>query len=298
MRYSLVNRVRGAFLGAFLGESLAKPNSPNLGKIAVLGTESLISLGKLDVDDWLKRQQQANIELETNINSWGQIILATLPVAIFFHEDTGKMRENILEVQKIWNWQNEPVVRDASLIIGYAIAQSLNEKLNPHSLISEMVSFLDQTSTSLPQQLIKVNDLLKKGAGLETARRELSSAEKLTSNIGLAFYCFLSTLEDFPLTVLRANQNHDFANQNVTGAIAGVLSGSYNSTVGIPVNWQISPSVTNSPAWGLENFTQILKLADTMMAVWSGVYNFSNDCGKCVETRYTIFAAPHIIRRR
>ena len=298
MRYSLVNRVRGAFLGAFLGESLAKPNSFNLGKIAVLGTESLISLGKLDVDDWLKRQQQANIKLETNINSWEQIILATLPVAIFFHEDTGKMRENILEVQKIWNWQNEPVVRDASLIIGYAIAQSLNEKLNPHSLISEMVSFLDQTSTSLPQQLIKVNDLLKKGAGLETARRELSSAEKLTSNIGLAFYCFLSTLEDFPLTVLRANQNHDFANQNVTGAIAGVLSGSYNTTVGIPVNWQISPSVTNSPAWGLENFTQILKLADTMMAVWSGVYNFSNDCGKCVETRYTIFAAPHIIRRR
>ena len=298
MRYSLVNRVRGAFLGAFLGENLANPNSFNLGKIAVLGMESFISLGKLDVDDWLKRQQQAGIELETNINSWGQIILATLPVAIFFHEDTGKMREKILEVQKIWNRLNEPMLRDASLIIGYAIAQSLNEKLNPHSLISETVSFLDKTSTSLPQQLIKVNDLLNKGAGLEIAQRELSSSEKLTSNIGLAFYCFVSTLEDFPLTVLRANQNHDFANQDITSAIAGVLSGSYNSTVGIPVNWQISPSVTNSPAWGVENFTQILKLADTMMAVWSGVYNFRDDCGECAETRYTIFAAPHIIRRR
>ncbi len=298
MRYSLVSRVRGAFLGAFLGESLTNPNNCNLGKVAVLGTESLISLGKLDVDDWLKRQQQAGIELETNINSWGQIILATLPVVMFFHEDTGKMREKILEVQKIWNRQNEPIVRDASLIIGYAIAQSLNEKLNPHSLISEMVSFLDKTSTSLPQQLINVNDLLKKGAGLEIAQRELSSTEQLTSNIGLAFYCFGSTLEDFPLTVLRANQNHDFANQDVTSAIAGVLSGSYNSTVGIPVNWQISPSVTKSPAWGLENFTQILKLADRMMAVWSGVYNFRDDCGECVETRYTIFAAPHIIRRR
>jgi ADP-ribosylglycohydrolase len=291
MRYSLVNRVKGAFLGAFLGESLSNPNSCSLGKIAVLGTESLISLGKLDVDDWLKRQETADIKLETNINSWGQIILATLPVAIFFHENTDRMRENILDVQRIFNWQDEPVIRDASLIIGYAIAQSLNEKLNPRTLISETVSFLDQTSTSIPQQLIKVNDLLKKGAGLETARREFSSPEKLTSNIGLAFYCFLSTLEDFPLTVLRANQD-------ITGAIAGALSGAYNSIVSIPVDWQIFPSITNSPAWGLESFAEMLKLADTMMAVWSGVYNFSDDFGKSVETRYTVFAAPHIIRRR
>ncbi|MEI6442146.1 MAG: ADP-ribosylglycohydrolase family protein [Nostocales cyanobacterium ELA583] len=298
MRYSLVSRVRGAFLGAFLGESLTNPNNCNLGKVAVLGTESLISLGKLDVNDWLKRQQQAGIKLETNINSWGQIILATLPVVMFFHEDTGKMRENILEVQKILNWQNEPIVRDVSLIIGYAIAQSLNEKLNPHTLISETVSFLDKTSTLLPQQLIKVNNLLKKGTGLETARGELSSPEKLTSNIGLAFYCFLSTLEDFPLTILRANKNHNFANQDVTGAIAGALSGAYNSTVGIPVNWQIFPSVINAPGWGLESFAQILQLADRMMSVWAGVYDFNNNCGEFVETGYTIFAAPHIIRFR
>jgi hypothetical protein len=298
MRYSLVNRVRGAFLGAFLGESLSNPNGVNLDRIAVLGTESLISLGRLDVEDWLKRQEATDIKLEKNISSWGQMILATLPVVMFFHENPVKMRENILELQKIWKWQDEPIVRDGSLIIGYAIAQSLNEKLNPRTLISETVSFLDKTSTSLPQQLIKVNDLLKRGVGLETATRELSSPEQLTSNIGLAVYCFLSTLEDFSFTILRANQNHDFASPDVTGAIAGGLSGAYNSMVGIPVNWQISSSVTNSPTWGLENFAQMLKLADTMMAVWAGVYDFSDNFGESVETRYTVFAAPHIIRRR
>ncbi len=294
MRYSLVNRVRGAFLGAFLGESLSNPKICNLGKIAVLGTESLISLGKLDVDDWLKRQEKAGIELDTNINSWGQIILATLPVVIFFHENPVKMRENILELLKIFNWQYEPVVKDASLIIGYAIAQSLNERLNPLNLIPETVSFLGKTATFLPQKLIKVNTLLEKKATLATAQRELSSPEKLTSNISLAFYCFLSTLEDFPLTVLRANQNHDFANQDVTGAIAGGLSGAYNSIVGIPVNWQISASPTNS----VYSFAQILKLADTMMAVWSGVYELNDDFGEFVDTGSTIFAAPHIMRRR
>ncbi len=293
MRYSLINRVRGSFLGAFLGESLANPNSCNLGKIAVLGTQSLISLGRLDIDDWLQRQEQAGIELETNIHSWRQIILATLPVAIFFHENTDRMRENILEVQRIFNCQNEPIVRDASLIIGYAIAQSLNEKLDPCTLISKTVRFLDKTSTTLPQQLIKVNDLLKKEVGLATAQRELNSPEKLTNCISLALYCFVSTLEDFPLTVLRANQNQD-----VTGIIAGALSGAYNSTVGIPVNWQISSSCTNSSGWGLHSFSQMLKLADIMMAVWSGVYNLSDNCGEFVDTGYTIFAAPHIIRRR
>jgi len=84
MGYSLLHRVRGTFLGAFLGERLSHSGGFNLGEIAVLGTESLISLGELDIDDWLKRQQQAGIKLETNINSWGQMILATLPVAIFF----------------------------------------------------------------------------------------------------------------------------------------------------------------------------------------------------------------------
>ena len=298
MRYSLLHRVRGTFLGAFLGERLSHSGGFNLGEIAVLGTESLISLGELDIDDWLKRQQQAGIKLETNINSWGQIILATLPVAIFFHDDIEKMRANILEVQRICNCPDEVIVRDASLIIGYAIAQSLTEKLNPSTLISEIINFLDQTSTYLPEQLIKVNDLLKTDVSLDIAVSELSSPEKLTSNIGLAVYCFLSTLEDFSLTVLRASRNHGGDNQNVISAITGALSGAYNSTMGIPVNWQISASVSNSGAWGLESFTQILRLADKMIGMWAGVYDWSDDFGEFLETRYTIFAAPHIIRRR
>ncbi|MFM7406036.1 MAG: ADP-ribosylglycohydrolase family protein [Cuspidothrix sp.] len=297
MRYSLLERVRGTFLGAFLGESLSHPDICNLGKIAVVGTESLISLGRLDVDDWLNRQQQTGIKLETNIDLWGQIILATLPVVVFFHDDMEKMRVNILEVQKIWSCSDEVILQDGSLIIGYAIAQCLNEKLNPSTLISETINFLGQTSTSLSQQLIKVNDLLKTGASLDIAVRELTSPEKLTTNIGLAVYCFLSTLEDFSLTVLRASQNHG-TNQNLTSAIAGALSGTYNSIVGIPVDWQISPSVSHSGTWGLENFTQMLRLTDKMIAVWAGVYDWSNDFGDVLDTRYTIFAAPHIIRRR
>jgi hypothetical protein len=42
----------------------------------------------------------------------------------------------------------------------------------------------------------------------------------------------------------------------------------------------------------------MLELADRMMAVWSGAYNFGDDFGEFTNKGYTIFAAPKIIRRR
>jgi len=292
MRYSLVSRVRGTFLGAFLGgEILGVPNGCNLGETAVLGSESLIALGKLDVDDWLKRHQQASVDIHTNNTSSGKIIISTLPVTLFFHENKLKLRENLLQVLQIW--ENDPVTRDTTLALGYAIAQSLTEKFHPLTLIPQTISFLGETETSIPHQLLKVNTLLQEQARLEKVQSELSKQEKLSNNIALAFYCFLSTLEDFRLTVLRANQNN--SQEDFTSIIAGALSGSHNSTSGIPINWQILSSQTNS-VWGLKSFSQMLELADALMAVWSGAYN--PDSNPLIEEQTTIFAAPRVIRPR
>jgi ADP-ribosylglycohydrolase len=303
MRYSLINRVRGAFLGAFIGENLARQNPGNLGKMAILGSESLIALGSLDVDDWLKRYQQASVELETSNIAWGEIILATLPVAIFYHEDSIKLKHNLQQVLQIW--KTEPILQDAALVIGYAIAQSLTEKLHPLTLIPQTISFLEETTTSIPQNLLKVNSLLQQGARLEQVRAELSKQEELSNNIALAFYYFLSTLEDFRLTVLRAtHQENDRQREHFSlksqslSAITGVLSGAYNSTAGIPVNWQVLFSGTKQ-AWGNSNFTQILELADALVAVWAGVYNFDPEKSVLSDLALLpIFAAPRVIRPR
>jgi hypothetical protein len=308
MRYSLISRVRGIFIGAFLGENLAAENPDDLGKMAILGSQSLIALGRLDIDDWLKRQQQANLVLEKTDNAWGKIILATLPVAIFFHEDNIKLKKNLLQVLKIWD--TEPIVIDAALAIGYAIAQSLTEQLDPLTLIPQTISFLGDTTTPLIQKLLKINTLLVQNAGLEQARTELGKQEQLSSNIGLAFYCFLSTLENWRLTVLRATDNsskQDFwsLTSYPRGAMTGALSGAYNSTAGIPINWQLL--AINSPAWGMNRFSQILELADALVAIWSGVYDITPDTNKstkegygknCELTQLSIFAAPRVIRPR
>jgi hypothetical protein len=314
MHYSLVNRVRGIFLGALLGEILANQNACDLGELAVLGSQSLIRLGRLDGDDWLNIYQntcqniyqQTSVDLRTSNIPWGKTIVATLPVAIFFHEDTVKLKDNLQHLLKLW--QTEPAVIDAALVMGYAITKCLTETLDPVEFIPQTISFLGETTTHIPQKLLKVNNLLAQGIGLEQVRTEFNRPEQPGNPIALAFYCFLSSLEDFPLTVLRANSSSLQAHSSsLTGALAGALSGAYNSTIGIPAHWQTLFSASNPPVWGMKSFSQILELADILVTVWSGEYNISSQSQELTKagsdinwelTPLSIFAAPRVIRPR
>ncbi|MBW4645438.1 MAG: ADP-ribosylglycohydrolase family protein [Goleter apudmare HA4340-LM2] len=327
MRYSLVSRFRGTLLGALLGARLASSQDKQLNrrcdvdKIAVLGVQSLITLGKLDLDDWRERQRQNSLHLDPTDEISPNLILSTLPVALFFHENIIKLRQNLLRVLQIW--EDDPVVRDGTLAVGYAIAQILTEKLHPQTLIPEAIAFIGETPTSLPQQLLKVNDLLDRGAGLDRAQAELSKEEKQSSAIAMAFYCFLNTLEDYRLAVSRATRTGDVwceddenLHPQTISAITGALSGAYNSTTGIPLTWQVFYLQPNSTAWGMTNFSQMLKLADGLVAVWSGVYNFDpspiglqpEGCvmsgeqaslllGEAVDS-LCVYASPRVIRSR
>ncbi|MEH1910194.1 MAG: ADP-ribosylglycohydrolase family protein [Nostoc sp.] len=314
MRYSPISRFRGTLLGAFLGESLASGGEIqfqsylDLGRIAVLGTQSLIALGRLDLDDWIGRQQEESLHLVTTDDISIKIIIATLPVALFFHENPIKLRQNLLHVLKIW--EDDPVVRDGTLAVGYAIALALTEKLDPSTLIEQIISFIGETPTSIPKNLLRVQNLLEQGAGLSRAQAEFAKEEKLSKIIPMAFYCFLSTLEDFRLAVLRATYNGNSQVQDATplssqatGAITGALSGAYNGTGGIPVNWQVLLLQRNSPAWGLTSFSQMLKLTDAFVAVWSGVYDLSLNPRDLTEEGFevallSVYAAPRVIRSR
>ncbi|MCL6752290.1 ADP-ribosylglycohydrolase family protein [Nostoc sp. CCCryo 231-06] len=313
MRYSPISRFRGTLLGAFLGESLATGDIQSqsyldLERMAVLGTESLIALGRLDLDDWIARQQQESLHLAATDDICIKIILATLPVALFFHENPIKLRQNLLDVLKIW--EDDPIVRDGTLAVGYAIALALTEKLNPLTVIPQTISFIGQTPTSIPKKLLTVQNLLEQGAGLSRAQAEFAREEKLSNTIAMAFYCFLSTLEDFRLAVLRATYNGNFKVQHATplslqptGAITGALSGAYNGIGGIPVNWQVLLLQRNSPTWGLTSFSQMLELTDALVAVWSGVYDLTLNPRELTEegseaALLSVYSAPRVIRSR
>ncbi|MEH2046451.1 ADP-ribosylglycohydrolase family protein [Nostoc sp.] len=308
MRYSPISRFKGTLLGAFLGGSLASDGKVefesylDLGRMAVLGIQSLIALGRLDLDDWIERQQEESPHLVATDDISIKIIIATLPVALFFHENPIKLRQNLLRVLKIW--EDDPVVRDGTLAVGYAIALALTEKLDPLTLIPQTISFIGETPTSIPKKLLRVQNLLEQGAGLSTTQAEFAKEEKLSNTIAMAFYCFLSTLEDFRLTVLQAKvQNATLLSSQATGAITGALSGAYNGTGGIPVNWQVLLLQRNSPAWGLTSFSQMLELTDAFVGVWSGVYNLTLNPKElteegCEVALLSVYAAPRVIRSR
>lgn len=311
MRYSLVSRFRGTLLGALLGTNLAitreqPPESfSDMGKLMLLGAESLLELGKLDLNDWQQRQQQTLPDLKTIHKVPLKAIIATLPVALFFHEHPLKLRQQLLQTSQIWS--DDPVVRDGALAIGYAIAQSLTEKLDSRTLIPQIIAFIGETPTLLPKKLLQVNDLLAKYAALDQAEAELSTQDQTSSAIAMSFYYFLTTLEDFRLTLLRATHHQKFLHSPTVSAIAGALSGTYNSTAGIPPQWKVLHSSSNSATEERVNFSQVLELADALVAMWSGVYNVSLHSRHfqpegCIipnqQDSVSVFAAPRVIRSR
>lgn len=265
--------------------------------MAVKGAESLIKLGRFDLDDWQRRLTCELTEADS-INAVAyQAMIAVLPLVLFSHEYKAKLRQNLQQLVGIW--QQEPVgvgtealpLLHGALAIGYAIAQSLREKLEPATLIPKTLTFLQDTETPLAQQLSTVQTLLEQGASLEVASSQLCrDAQPNSTPIALAFYCFLSTLEDFRLSVSRAARTR--YQPQMTCGLTGALSGAYNSTAGIPVGWRVA---WQQPNWGMSEATQILQLADQLLAVWSGVYATST-----VEQVpiFSAVASPRVIQPR
>lgn len=317
MRYSLINRFRGILIGSLVGEilggsgcqmgvwsgaALASPKPENAqpdrtlsnwSQIAACGAESLIRCGRLDLEDWMVRcgMMQSSLLLLKATASSSEAALATLPIALFFHDDEVKLRQKLVEAAAVW--QEDAEATDGVLVMGCALALALKEKLDVAVLIPRILSYLGTPQTPLVQQLEQVQMLLEQGAGLETAFTQLrrppqqggERSSRRDTSIALAFYCFLSTPEDFRLSVSRAFRTG--SRFQTTAALTGALSGVYNSIVGIPVGWRLA---VNQIGIGVEK----LQMADCLLAVWSGFYEVSA-AKRCPSLAV---AAPHVIQPR
>lgn len=314
MRYSLLSRFRGALLGSLLGEILgsgsesrafphrlllrvqSKDNNSvetsyiaaqsNWSKIATCGTQSLIHCGRLDLEDWQLESSKIQLTLLKNTAKPSEAALATLPIALFFHDDQDKLRQKLRQAAAYWQSQAE---YEGVLAVGYAIASALTEKINHTCLIPQILSFLGTTQTAIGQQLELVQSLIDKSAALETAVSQLRRASirqetdtDAVTAIALAFYCFLSTPEDFRLSISRASYISD--KSQMISALTGAISGAYNSNVGIPVSWRRAANK-------IKISSERQQLTERLFAVWSGVYDLS-----VIEPfSWAAIAAPRVI---
>jgi len=279
MRYSILSRFRGTLLGATLGEKITQPNQikpPTIAKVLILGAQSLVEIGSFERKTWQDRL------LILELTPW-QAIVATLPLALFYHDNQIKLRRNLLSVSSIW--QNEPIIQESILAMGYAIAQALTEKLVPSQLIPQIVAFINAPTTDLTTKLMQVQALLEQKAGVEqTVTQIMPNSDRVTASVALAFYYFLSTVEDLSLSVKRSRRS-----PLVISAMVGALSGAYNSASSIPSSWQ---TILVEPQTSAE--TEMLQLSDSLVAVWSGVYKPD----LTVKMMATAVAAPRVIRLR
>lgn len=297
MRYSLLNRFRGAFFGSALGDILSSVGNKNLqnrglpkelafsqwGKIARSGAESAIACGRVDLQDWVGRSGELQKLLLSSNKikvSSGEVAVAMLPVLLFSHDNEIILRARLTQVLASWQLSSETI--EDVLVLGYAIAHALTEQLNPKTLLPQTLGYFSNASTPLLDQLGQVQILLAQNASLETTLSQLSrKSPQTTLPIALAFYCFLSTPEDFRLSVIRAAKTS--TRSQVTTALTGMLSGVYNSYSSIPPSWRISFNHTDQE--------QMLQLGDSLLAVWSGVYHATgvNQC------HLSAVAAPHVM---
>jgi len=314
MRYSLLSRFQGTLLGAAVGEALGSAAGSLTGRshphgwispeanwldlqalthwpLTQLYAENLIRYGDLNLADLRRRGRDAVPSSSLPV----QVIAAVLPVILFFHEDEAKLKQKVIQATSLWH--NPLALQPGALAVAYAIAQALREQLQPSTLVCQTIAYLPEAAT-LVQALQQVQWLVEQGAGLDNARIQLGLATKAMPNdlaIALAFYCFLSTLEDFRLTVTRALRTAHPS--HLTAIVAAILSGAYNSSAEIPLAWRLA--FRREPTSGAHlrplevRFTQ---LAAQLIATWAGSYVPTQASER--TWALTPVAAPGVIRPR
>lgn len=292
MPYSLLSRFQGGLWGTALAqhriERLQPGNFSDRERVGlggrqaidpVFGTdcplpetivEALIQHGQSGLDLFAQKRRSRRdgerVPLQkSELEPW----MAVIPIGLFFHEDDVQLRQNI---GKLATAQQLPsTFMDRASVVGFVIACALRDTLDPATLIPRTRDYLKsiQAEPTLGEQLATVQTLLDRGASLEHTRIVLTrwrstNPEHLSDDqmaIALAFYCFLSTPEDWRLSVLRSLQLQPYA--QLTTVITAAFSGAYNTQLGIPIEWRMATD------------NCIRQLAIRLYAAWSGVCDAS-----------------------
>ncbi len=330
MRYSLLSRFQGTLLGAAIGQVLSdvagmplewsylcqviphnrsQGEPTDLDQLIRLQAELLIQFGDLNLEVLRQRWASHSDPKISGLTST-QVMAGMLPVVLFFHEDETKLGQRVSAALSLWHSSE---LRFGTLAVAYAIAQALRERLDSATLIAQTVTYLQQPAIFPRQQdsrepdplplillLEQVQTHLVAGSGLNTTLTQLLRlhAKPVIStslSVALAFYCFLSTLEDFRLTVTRAVRTPQ---PQLTVLLAAALSGAYNSSAGVPLGWQLFSQKTPAPRQLLAPATTLGQLADQLAAAWSGVYEPLNTSTLGDLSQAPAIAASGLIRPR
>jgi ADP-ribosylglycohydrolase len=257
MKHLLLSRFQGALIGAntiYINSAQITPNRLVVRTTPALisGINSLIYHNQFIAQDWAK-----NINI--NISSPKQSMVAMLPLMLFFHDDRVKMREILIEVSHAWQLDWETC--SSAIAIGYIISRSLTESFNPETIISQLLDEMNNLHPLLFHSLSTISELLEQPSSLHQITQRLTTTHPIITPTILAIYCALSTPEDFSLATRRAY--HTQNRSSLTCALTGMLSGAQNSLAGIPLNGDLAT----------QEREQWLLTAAEFLNAWAGLYH-------------------------
>jgi hypothetical protein len=270
MQYSLLSRFQGALFGAIVGEAIAL--SPTLNSIPPLKLDRFTRFYATSLVDPTRPENPDDPTFQAQFSPI-EVAIVLLPVLLFFHENPLKLKHNLQEVLRIW--QNASVHQANLFQVASVLSQSLLE-----------------TPLSVPDDTL-LSTLLSQSIPLEEAMKLMISTQQADHDpaIGGALYCFLSTKDDFRLSLLRAAR---MPQRVAICALTGALSGAYNSLRGIPVEWRLAIQSWTTETGEIVTQTEILQLATQLFAQWSGVYDSSQTS---LGALTPAVAAPQVLRK-
>lgn len=221
-----------------------------------------------------------------------ELAILLLPIILTFHENETRLVQHLQqEVKTLATGFTQAGEIDSDLsgigIIGRTIAHCLRGNFQPFNSLAQ-ISRTVSPETPLGQLLPQIQTLVQQRAGLETIVGEFTKhpLPQDSRTIALALYCFLSTPHAFRLSLLRSlRTGHQI---ELTATLVGAFSGAHNGLGGIPAPWRLLGE-THDRAFA--PLTPVLRLADHLLAHWSGVYrpqSFPPGCPPMV-------AAPEVI---
>ncbi|MDX2097068.1 MAG: ADP-ribosylglycohydrolase family protein [Leptolyngbyaceae cyanobacterium bins.59] len=323
MHPSVGEQFRAALLGMAIGEcwsalaaglAVQEPRSPWLIQPLPFRFAPAISLPTLPHTDRVLAGVEGLVHQRAIVpESWHGLVslpagtdpatvaLYTVPLALFLHEDE---RKAVQQIQNLLSHNSHPLEAiETASFLALMVSRGLRGRLHLPTLIANLLA--DGASRSMPigdriiPLLQTLQSLLKSRADLQTAIKLLTENQPFTT-FGLALYCWLSTPNEFQISVGRGMYGDRTATSSAP--IIGILSGIYNGVAGIPVRDRIaisrihtgSTSPDERVGFNLEE--KVLREADRLWSGWCGVY----EPGSVAHATFSrdAVAAPQVIRPR
>ncbi|PSB12658.1 hypothetical protein C7B62_00825 [Pleurocapsa sp. CCALA 161] len=204
------------------------------------------------------------------VNNWQDHsnLLSWLP-SIILQTDEPNLYLRLMQPDFKSAHTNSNIVSSQNILIwSYLLATVLNHqtRLGEQALsIEEMFNHNLILKSPLIEKLSIVLQGIKSGSSLQQITEQLSSKDQLQATaIALAWYCFVTTPNDFKLSIQRAARV-DSKLSWLTITLTSTLSGAYNGMTAILGNRRTD--IEQNHSWQLENHL-LLKL----LRFWLGVY--------------------------